>query len=82
MYFASSKGKILRRRSAVPAYEFVPQVVDLNPDDSDTENQVQSSFTSVESNRESGMPVRCSPSDEHQAVCVKTKRTYERYNCR
>lgn len=79
MYFASNKGKIMRRRTAVPVYEFVPQVADLkDEDDSDIENRIESAIPSVASKTESGIPVVCSPYNEHQAVCAKTKRTYER----
>ncbi|EAT36299.1 AAEL011614-PA [Aedes aegypti] len=84
VYFASSKGKIMKRRMAIPVYEFVPQIADFaleNDDIPDLNSTLETSGTTLNSNASSQnvVPVFCSPYDEHKAVCASTKRKYDGY---
>lgn len=74
----------MKRRMAIPVYEFVPQIADFaleNDDIPDLNSTLEASGTTLNSNAsfQNIVPVLFSPYDEHKVVCASTKRKYDGY---
>lgn len=72
----------MKRRMAIPVYEFVPQIADFaleNDDIPDLNSTLEASGTTLNSNAsfQNIVPVLFSPYDEHKVVCASTKRKYD-----